>query len=107
LPSNLAGAAARSAGSSGGRWRASAEQLDRWRQGQALGPLRESFVEGGECCGTRTARHVQGIAKVQPGVEALQCCEDGVTVVDRDVFDAGKRAQRARCRGAAARRSRA
>ena len=67
---------------------ASDQQLHWWHQRKTLCSFCQPLVESRESGSTRTARHVQRVSEIETLVERVDCHQDRVAILKRDVFDA-------------------
>ena len=67
---------------------ASDQQLHWRHQRKTLCPFCQPLVERRESGSTRTARHVQRVSEIETLVERVDCHQDRVAILKRDVFDA-------------------
>jgi len=64
------------------------QQLHWWHQRKTLCSFCQPLVESRESGSTRTARHVQRVSEIETLVERVDCHQDRVAILKRDVFDA-------------------
>ena len=67
---------------------ASDQQLHWWHQRKTLCPSCQPLVESRESGSARTARHVQRVSEIEALIERVDCHQDRVAILKRDVFDA-------------------
>jgi hypothetical protein len=67
---------------------ASDQQLHWWHQRKTFCPFCQPLVERRESGSTRTARHVQRVSEIDALIERVDCHQDRVAILKRDVFDA-------------------
>jgi len=67
---------------------ASDQQLHWWHQRKTLCSFCQPLVESRESGSTRTARHVQRVSEIEALFERVDCHQDRVAILKRDVFDA-------------------
>jgi hypothetical protein len=64
------------------------QQLHWWHQRKTLCSFCQPLVESRESGSTRTARHVQRVSEIEALIERVDCHQDRVAILKRDVFDA-------------------